>query len=67
VRQLVASGVLETGAELRVLPAGPDADTFAAWAAEGNRDRVVWAGTPSRPLRWAGEEAAELEATGNSA
>src|SRR4051794_18666105 len=63
VRQLIATGALEPGAQLRVLPVGPDADTFATWAAEGQRDRVIWAGTPSRPLRWAGEDAAGLEAT----
>lgn len=65
VRQLIASNALEPGTELRVLPSGPDADTFAVWVAEGDRDRVVWAGTPSRPLRWAGEDAGGLEATGN--
>ncbi len=65
VRQLIGSGELPSGTNLRVLPAGPDADTFAAWAAEANRDRAVWAATPSRPLRWAGDEATELGSGGN--
>lgn len=65
VRQLLASGALKPGTELRVLPAGPDADTFAAWAAKGGRDRVRWVGAPSKPLRWAGEDADALHATGN--
>jgi alkylated DNA nucleotide flippase Atl1 len=65
VRQLLTSGALDPGAELRILAAGPDADTFAAWATVGDRNKAVWAGTPSRPLRWASEDAGELQATGN--
>lgn len=65
VRQLVASGALDPGAELRVLPAGPDAEVFAAWAREGNRDHAIWAGTASRPLRWAGVDAEGTQTSGN--
>ena len=65
VRQLLASGALDPGTELRVVAAGADADTFAAWSAKGHRDRVIWAGTPTKPLRWAGEDAEALHATGN--
>jgi alkylated DNA nucleotide flippase Atl1 len=65
VRQLIASGALEPGAELRVLPAGPDADVFASWAREDHRDRAVWAGTASRPLRWAGEDGDGAQTSGN--
>ncbi|MGW4527617.1 hypothetical protein [Amycolatopsis sp. NPDC004378] len=65
VRQLVASGALEPGTELIVLAAGPDAGQFAAWAATARRDRAVWAGTPTRPLRWSGTEAADWGASGN--
>ena len=65
VRQLVASGVLGPGTRLRVLPAGPDEATFAIWAADGNRDQAVWTNTPNLPLRWSGDEAEQLRATGN--
>lgn len=65
VRQLIAGGTLEPGTELTVLAVGPDAARFAEWAATAGRDRAVWTGTPHRPLRWSGDEAAELGATGN--
>lgn len=65
VRQLLASVALQPGTELTVRAAGPDAAVFAEWAATAARDRVVWTGTPSRPLRWAGDEAAELQSSGS--
>ena len=60
-----ASGALQRNADLRVLAAGPDGDRLPVWAADAKRDRAVWTGTPSRPLRWAGDEAAGLGSTGN--
>lgn len=65
VRQLLASGAIAVGTELTVLPAGPDADVFSAWARDGRRDRAVWAGTASRPLRWEGEDADGSPTAGN--
>lgn len=65
VRQLIASDILTPGTELRVLAGGPDAAQFAEWAAVAHRDRAVWTGTASRPLRWTGTEAAEWRATNN--
>jgi alkylated DNA nucleotide flippase Atl1 len=65
VRQLVASGVLEPGTELHVLPAGPDGAAFERWVSEGDRNRVTWTGTSGRPLRWASEEAEGPQQKGN--
>ncbi|WP_406631243.1 hypothetical protein [Amycolatopsis sp. WGS_07] len=65
VRQLIASDTLQPGTELRVLAGGPDAARFAEWAASADRDRAIWTGTPVKPLRWAGTEAAEWGATGS--
>ncbi|MGY1659634.1 hypothetical protein ACI78Q_00230 [Geodermatophilus sp. SYSU D00705] len=65
VRQLIASGALEAGTELRVLAAGPDAEVFTAWAAVGDRDRAVWSGAPQKPLRWTGEDAAGVHTAGS--
>ncbi|MGH2868824.1 MAG: DNA-binding protein [Solirubrobacteraceae bacterium] len=65
VRQLIARGILEPGTGLIVLAGGPDAAQFKKWGATADRDRAVWTGTTSRPLRWSGKEADELGATGN--
>lgn len=65
VRQLLATGALATGTELTVLPGGPDAELFANWARETGRDRAVWSGTASRPLRWEGEDADGSPIAGN--